>query len=162
MLGLVHCPWQDMYQLFNYGESDLRFSTTACMHEHGCSFSHCPQLLFLGSSYSFTSVIILTRYTMWSVTLSAADGVGEARGARSAKTMAMHSLLGNLGGLFCHDLGLFFLYILCCPQAVRLIYLDKLILLSGNPLRKLGIEIDWNSTWLSVQWFFSITYDKFT
>jgi len=58
----------------------------------------------------------------------------------------MHSLPRNLGGLFCHDLGLVFLYILCCPQAVRLMCLDKLILLSGNPLRKLGIEIDGNST----------------
>lgn len=78
VLRLVHSPWQDMYELFNnYRESNLRFSTIACMHmyTYGCSFTCSQILLFLGPSYSFISVIV-TRYTMWSVWLSPADGVG--------------------------------------------------------------------------------------
>lgn len=60
--------------------------------------------------------------------------------------MGMHSLPWNLGGLFCHDLALVFLYILCCPQAVSLMCFDKIILLSGSPLRKTEIKIDENFT----------------
>lgn len=65
--------------------------------------------------------------------------------------MAVQSLPWNLGGLLCHDLALVFLYILCCPQAVRLMCLDKIILLSGSPFRKTVIKIDGNSALLSVQ-----------
>lgn len=60
--------------------------------------------------------------------------------------MAIHSVPWNLGGLFCLDLALVFLYILCCPQAVRLMCLDNIISLSGSPLRKTDIKIDGNST----------------
>lgn len=77
VLRLVHSPWQDMYELFNnYRESNLRFSSIACMRIHRVAHSLSLKFFFLGPCYSFISVIIVIRHVILSVWLSPEDGVG--------------------------------------------------------------------------------------
>lgn len=79
VLRLVQRPWLDIYERLN-NDVSLRFPTYrmyACTC--GCSFI-CSQLLFLGPSYNFVTVIVVTRYVMWSVLLCPADHVGGREG----------------------------------------------------------------------------------